>query len=111
MFTKSLTARHNLNLNFTELILTELKAFALRLKPHQQLHMNCCLMLTRLSYFAIRKIDELSPPIGLEDWIQICQALVPKTVKSEGETTSSGRSTKSKRKAKEEEKKSYNPII
>ena len=54
-------------------------------------------------------IDELPPPVGLEDWLQICQALVPQAVKAKGETTSFERSTRSKKKAKEEEKRCITP--
>ncbi|KAI5059041.1 hypothetical protein GOP47_0025360 [Adiantum capillus-veneris] len=51
------------SLNFTNLILIELKAFAKRKKAPNTMQMNCGLALTRLDHFAVGMIDEL-PPAG-----------------------------------------------
>ena len=70
MFTKALGSRHNLNLRFTEIILSELKGFSTRLKNNKNLHMNCCPMITRICYYAVGMIDELPPPIALDQWLK-----------------------------------------
>ena len=104
MFTKALGSRHNLNLRFTEVILLELKGFATRLKNNKKLHINCCPMITRICYYAVGMIDELPPPIALDQWLEVCQAPPLVTVRAEGASASTpkkkGKATRSKGKAK-----------
>ena len=61
VFTKAVTSRFPVSANFAQLIFTELKAFAKKMKTKKQSHMNCALMLTRIAYFATGMIDELPP--------------------------------------------------
>ena len=94
MFTRAHGSKFNLNLRFTEIILTELKAFATRLKNNKNLHMNCCHMMTRICYYAVGMIDDLPPPINLDQWLAVCTAPPPVTIKAEGETTSTPKKKK-----------------
>ena len=63
MLTKAVNSRHRLSLNFAEVILSEMKAYANRLRASKEKisHMNCALMLTRIAYFAVGMIEELPP--------------------------------------------------
>ena len=105
MFAKAYASRGNLSLRFSELILTELKGFATRFKNNRNLHMNCCHMMTRICYYAVGMIEELPPPIKLKQWLEVCTAPPPITVKPKGisagtPTTKKGRKTRSQTKAK-----------
>ena len=63
MLTKAVTSCHRLSLNFAEVILLEMKAYANRLQQSKEKisHMNCALMLTRIAYFAVGMIEDLPP--------------------------------------------------
>ena len=72
MLTKAVNSRHRLSLNFAEVILTEMKAYANRLRASKEKisHMNCALMLTRIAYFAVGLIEELPPSQPLKQWLE-----------------------------------------
>ena len=63
MLTKAMTSRHRLSLNFAEVILSKMKAYASRLRQSKstQNHMKCGLMLTRVAYFAVGILEDLLP--------------------------------------------------
>ncbi|KAI5078964.1 hypothetical protein GOP47_0006635 [Adiantum capillus-veneris] len=82
-FTMALTGNRKIwSLNFIELILTELKAFAKEKKAPNTMHMNCGLALTRLAYFAVGMIDELPPAGSMEEWTVKSQFLAARTVRA-----------------------------
>ena len=109
MLTKAVTSCHRLSLNFAEVILAEMKAYANRLRASKEKlsHMNCALMLTRVAYFAVGMIDELPPSQPLKQWLEQSQNPQARTVKDRTESSSSTRTmSKEKRKIQEEEKES-----
>ena len=75
MLTKAVTSRHRLSLNFAKVILTEMKAFANRLRSSKEKlsHMNCAFMLTRIAYFAVGMIEDLPPSQPLKQWLEQSQ--------------------------------------
>ena len=72
MLTKAVNSRHRLSLNFAEVILLEMKAYANRLRQSKEKisHMNCALMLTRIAYFAVGMIEDLPPSQPLKQWLE-----------------------------------------
>ena len=91
MLTKAVTSRHRISLNFAEVILSEMKAYANRLRASKEKisHMNCALMLTKVAYFAVGMIDELPPSQPLKQWLEQSQNPQARTVKDRTESSSS----------------------
>ena len=109
MLTKVVTSRHRLSLNFAEVILTEMKAYANRLRASKEKisHMNCALMLTRIAYFAVGMIEELPPSQPLKQWLEQSQNPQARTMRDRTESSSSTKTrSRDKRKVQEEEKES-----
>ena len=91
MLTKAVNSRHRLSLNFAEVILSEMKAYASRLRASKEKisHMNCALMLTRIAYFAVGMIEELPPSQPLKQWLEQSQNPQARTIKDRTESSSS----------------------
>ena len=109
MLTKAVTSRHRLSLNFAKVILTEMKAYAGRLRQSKgaQNPMNCGLMLTRVAYFAVGMLEDLPPTQPLKQWLEQNQNPLAKTVRDRTESSSSTRTqAQDKKKAQEKDKES-----
>lgn len=103
MFTKAVTSRQGLSLNFAELIFSELKSYATKIRKSKNIHMNCGPMLTRIAYFAMGMIDELPEAQSIAYWIDQSQTPQANTVK---EIKEAAPSTRTRSKKQLEEKKS-----